>query len=66
MHLAHSKLEIKNTTNAARSKLQLESDSEVQLKTKLYDMRDDFNFPIVNFPCISICGNIPASPGYIS
>ena len=66
MHLAHSKLEIKNTTDAARSKLQLESDIEVQLKTKLYDMRDDFNFPIVNFPCISICGNIPAAPEYIS
>jgi hypothetical protein len=47
MHLAHSKLEIKNNTDAARSKLQLESDIEVQLKMKLYDMRDDFNFPIV-------------------
>ena len=27
---------------------------------KLYDKRDDFNFPIVNFPFI--CNNIPAAP----
>ena len=30
--------------------------------TKLYDKRDDFNFPIVNFPFI--CSNIPAAPAY--
>ena len=29
---------------------------------KLYDIRDDFNFPIVNFPFI--CSNIPATPAY--
>ena len=29
---------------------------------KLYDKRDDFNFPIVNFPFLS--SNIPASPAY--
>jgi hypothetical protein len=29
---------------------------------KLYDQRDDFNFPIVNFPFI--CRNIPAAPAY--
>jgi hypothetical protein len=28
----------------------------------LYDKRDDFNFPIVNFPFI--CSNIPAAPAY--
>ena len=28
----------------------------------LYDKRDDFNFPIVNFPFI--CSNIPAAPVY--
>ena len=28
----------------------------------LYDTRDDFNFPIVNFPFI--CSNIPAAPAY--
>ena len=32
------------------------------LKTKLYDKRDDFTLPIVNFPFIN--SNIPASPAY--
>ena len=40
----------------------LKIDSEGRLRTKLYDKRDDFNFPIVNFP--SICSNIPAAPAY--
>jgi hypothetical protein len=43
------------------------SDSEGWLRTKLYGKRDDFNFPIVNFPFI--CSNIPAAPAdgvYIS
>ena len=40
----------------------LEIDSEGWLRTKLYDKRDDFNFPIVNFPCI--CSNSPAAPAY--
>ena len=39
-----------------------EIDSEGRLRTKLYDKRDDFNFPIVNFP--SICSKIPAAPAY--
>jgi hypothetical protein len=30
--------------------LHLEIDSEGRLRTKLYDKRDDLNFPIVNFP----------------
>ena len=30
--------------------LHLEIDSEGRLRTKPYDKRDDFNFPIVNFP----------------
>ena len=29
--------------------LHLEIDSEVRLRTKLYDKRDDFNIPIVSF-----------------
>ena len=37
-------------------------DSEGQLRTKLYDKRDDFNFLIVNFPFI--CSRIPAAPEY--
>ncbi len=32
------------------------------LRTKLYDNRDDFNFPIVKYPLI--CSNIPAAPVY--
>jgi hypothetical protein len=38
------------------------NDKEGRLKTKLYDIRDDFNFPIVSFPFI--CSNIPAAPEY--
>ena len=30
---------------------------------KLYDSRDDFNFPIVNVPFI--CSSIPAAPAYV-
>ena len=59
-------LEIKHTTDIDRSAsyldLHLEIDSEGWLRTKLYDERDDFNFPIVNFPFI--CSNIPAAPAY--
>jgi hypothetical protein len=58
--------EIKDTTDADRSAsyldLHLEIDSEGRLRTKLYDKRDDFNFPIVNFPFV--CSNIPAAPAY--
>jgi len=64
-------LEIKDTTDTDRSAsyldLHLEIDSEGRLRTKLYDKRDDFNFPIVNFPFI--CSNISAAPAdgvYIS
>jgi hypothetical protein len=59
-------LEIKDTTNTDRSAsnldLHLEIDSEGRFRTQLYDKRDDFNFPIVNFPFI--CSNIPAAPAY--
>jgi hypothetical protein len=55
--------EIKDTTDTDRSAsyldLHLEIDSEGRLRTKLYDKRDDFNFPIVKFPFI--CSNIPAA-----
>ena len=58
--------EIKDTTDTDRSvsyrDLHLEIDSERRLRTKLYDKKDDFNFPIVNFPFI--CSNIPAAPAY--
>ena len=56
-------LEIKDTTDTDTSAsyldLHLEIDSEGRLRTKLYDTRDDFNFPIVNFPFI--CSNISAA-----
>jgi hypothetical protein len=59
-------LEIKDTTYTNRSAsyldLHLEIDSEGRLRTKLYDRRDDFNFPIGNFPFI--CSNIPAALAY--
>ena len=59
-------LEMKDTTDTERSasylNLHLEIDSEGRLRTKLYDKRDGFNFPIVKFPFI--CSNIPAAPSY--
>jgi hypothetical protein len=59
-------LEIRDTTDTDRSAsyldLHLEIDSDGRLRTKLYDKRDDFNFPIANFPFI--CSNIPAAPAY--
>ena len=49
-------LEIKDTTDTDTSAsyigLRLAIDSEGRLRKKLYDKRDDFNFPIVNFPFI--------------
>ena len=59
-------LEIKDTTDTdmfvSYLDLHLEIDSEWRLRTKLYDKRDDLNFPIVKFPFI--CSNIPAAPAY--
>jgi hypothetical protein len=59
-------LEIKDTTDidtsASYLDIHLEIDSEGRLRTKLYDKRDDLNFPIVNFPFI--CSNIPAASAY--
>jgi hypothetical protein len=56
-------LEIKDTTDTDRSASYLDLHLEIDsLRTKLYDKRDDFNFPIVNFPFI--CSNIPAAPAY--
>ena len=42
--------------------LHLEFDEDGKLFTRLYDKRDDFDFPIVNFPYLS--SNIPESPAY--
>jgi hypothetical protein len=53
--------EVKETTDTASSAsfldLYLEFDDSGQLSTKIYDKRDDFNFP-------NMCSNIPASPVY--
>ena len=51
-----------NEKNSSYPDLHLEIDSEGRLRTKLYDKRDAFNFPIVNFPYI--CSNNPAAPAY--
>jgi hypothetical protein len=48
--------------SASYRDLHLEIDSEGPLRIQLYDKRDDFNIPIVNFPFI--CSNIPAAPAY--
>ena len=59
-------VEIKDITDTVRSSsylnLHLDIDNKGLLRTKLYDKRDDFNFPIVNFT--SMCRNIPAAPAY--
>lgn len=67
LHLIYpSELEIKDTTDTPSSAsyldLHLEINDKGQIQSKLYDKRDDFTFPIVNFPFI--CSNIPAAPAY--
>ena len=61
-----AELEIKNTTESNNSAsyldLLLSIESDGQLRTSLYDKRDDFNFHITNFPFLS--SNIPSSPAY--
>ena len=61
-----TELEIKDTTESSASAsyfdLLLSIESDGQLRTSLYDKRDDFNFHITNFPFLS--SNIPSSPAY--
>ena len=61
-----AELEIKDTTeintSASYLDLLLSIESDGQLRTSLYDKRDDFNFHIKNFPFLS--SNIPSSPAY--
>jgi hypothetical protein len=61
-----NELEVKDTTDIQKSAsyldFHLEIDNGGRLKTKLYDKRDDFTFPIVNFPFISSI--ITAAPAY--
>jgi len=51
-HIYPNELEIKDTTNTLKSTsyLYLEINYEDQFGSKLYDKRDNCNFPIVNFP----------------
>ena len=58
-------LEIKETTETAASSSYLDCYLYIdngKLTTRLYDKRDDFTFPIVNFPFLS--SNIPSAPAY--
>ena len=58
-------LEIKETTETATSSSYLDCYLYIdngKLATRLFDKRDDFNFPIVNFPFLS--SNIPSAPAY--
>ena len=59
-------LEIKDTTESNTSAsyldLLLSIGRDGQLRTSLYDKRDDFNFHITNFQFLS--SNIPSSPAY--
>jgi hypothetical protein len=51
-----------NGRNSPNLELLIDKTSSIQLSTKIYDKRDDFNFKIINFP--NVCRNIPASPAY--
>ena len=58
-----SELEIKENIESATSASYLDCFLYMdngKLSTRLYDKRDDFNFPIVNFPFLS--SNIPSAP----
>ena len=58
-------LEIKESTETAASSSYLDCYLYIdngKLATRLYDKRDDSNFPIVNFPFLT--SNIPAAPAY--
>ena len=67
LHLIYpGELEIKDTTDTPSSAsyldLHLEINDKGQIQSKLYDKRNDFTFPIVNFPFTD--SNIPAAPAY--
>ena len=61
-----AELEIKDTTESNTSAsyldLLLSIGRDGQLRTPLYDKRDDFNVHIKNFPILN--SNIPSSPAY--
>ena len=51
-----------SNTSASYLDLLLSIESDGQMRTSLYDKRDDFNFHITNFSFLS--SNIPSSPAY--
>ena len=51
-----------SNTSASYLDLLLSIDSDSQMRTSLYDKRDDFNFHITNFPFLNSI--IPSSPAY--
>jgi len=57
-------LVVKDATDSSKSasylELYLKHDINGNLTTKLYDKRDDFKFPIINYPFLG--SNIPSSP----
>ena len=61
-----TELEIKDATeiNTSCLDLLLSIGRDGQLRTTLYDKRDDFNFHITNFPFLTTSSNIPSSPAY--
>ena len=63
MLFIRSKLEITDAPKLANYIDHLEFDEDGKLFTRLYDKRDDFDFPIVNCPWY-LSSNIPESPTY--
>ena len=54
---------VETERSASYLDLHIEIDSKGSLRTKVYDKRYDFNFPIVNFSFMS--SNISATPIYV-
>ena len=63
-HIYSIELEIKDTTDRARSASYLDLHLEIDnvLRMNLYDESNHCNFPIMNL--LFICGNIPEAPAY--
>ena len=64
-HIYPTELEIKDTTDRARSASYLDLHLEIDnvLRMNLYDESNHCNFPIMNL--LFICGNIPEAPAYM-
>jgi hypothetical protein len=67
-HIYSNELAVKDSTDTQMSAsyldLHLENVNGGRLRTKICGKRDDFTFPIVNFPFVS--SNIPCSPAYVA